>query len=226
MRLQLFLLSALMFNFSQLLAFETPAPLTQAPSLGQLDCPFPNSLKALKKLQAAQVVSVKCKHPQLAYKGLKFWVSIGDIAPFEAAALWWDIMGQTELFETKVWLKSGSLNSNPYEAVIDGPFLLWDFYQRSFYSTQMIAPEVYQIDVDVKEIRPYGEKGLEGYRFYRLGQQTIYEGFSMYNTGALSTIAMDLAAKQAAKLHRKRYVEMQRRPSPRQISDYHQALEK
>lgn len=201
-----------------------PAQLNLKPALGNLNCEFPKPYEDnLERLNKGDLVVIPCKHGDMS--GIKFWLSLGEVSAFEAAALWWDVPSQMEIFPGKFAITNGSLADATYSLEITGDVPgLGEFYQSSVYMASVPFPDVFQIMVGVPHIfmPGYPGSGQEGYRFIRLGSQTVYEGYSIYTTSGPNNF-YDEGAKWAARRHRERYINGAR-PTPLQEGFFSSAL--
>lgn len=218
-------------------AFQLPPQLTLQPPLGNLNCPFPSNPGSLNDLKSGKIVSIKCNEGNLS--GIKFWISLGDVTVKEAAALWWDVPGQTEMWGGHTIVTSGSMATSAFGVSMFNEIKKFSkrYRQESTYRLRMpFKFELYEILVDVpliwiggglngvaKDVPGSQGFGKEGYRFYRLGDQTIYEGFSMFSPTGKWNPVFDQGALWAAGQHQKRYTGG-RRPIARTIQFFESAL--
>lgn len=163
-------------------------------------------------LRAGQLVQI----PK-GLKGIQFWLSLGrDVGPLEAAALWWDVPAQMELFGGTFEILSGALTQPRFEGEFQGDLPgTGTFVQRSFYSVSKSATGSYRIVVDAFQENILWKDGLGVYRFYRLGDETLYEGTSLYDA-KVSQDMLNQVAVGAALAHRQRLA-AGARPTPEQI---------
>ncbi len=143
-------------------------------------------------------------------------------------AAWWDLPSQTEVFGGKVSVE-GSMSTPRFYGGGGGDLLGIHVEQWSEYTLKRINKDLLEIGVLVKKIQLFSaETGVEAYRFYRLGDQTIYEGFGLYgyHPGAFAGLhrwLVDMMALKAAKGHAEAY-KKGRRPSAQALKQFQEAV--
>ena len=200
----------------ELLAVGTPAA---DQSSFPLPADFP--VDQLEKLNAGDPVVISKE-----FNGIKFWLSFGkQISPRDAAALWWDVPAQTEVFGGTFRILSGALDKPRFEGEISADLPgIGTLIQRSFYSVSKSQDDVYRILVDAYSENALWRNGLGVYRFLRVGNETVYEGTSLYDNKVPPEV-LNQFALGAAYAHKQRILSGVR-PTQNQVRNFLKALKR
>ncbi|WP_437902641.1 hypothetical protein WME95_29130 [Sorangium sp. So ce327] len=159
-------------------------------------------------------------------RGVRFVIDIGNIDPFDAAAMWWDQQGcARELFPgTGCEMQSGSFHEPRFVVRMSVPLPgVGHFTQTLRFSAERASPEVFVIVVDAFEENVLWTRGLGTYRFSPgSGGTTLIEVTSLY-APKVPIIVLNQASLAAARAHQRRYLSG-RRPTDEERAQFLSAI--